>query len=112
MVTEYDEYLGYDADHDDANQYCIHGTWIGSWWGPDYLCYYCEDGLSAEASFSIKAGNAYYHAKEKIKELMMPYHSGKFIFQLGAESDNCVDLDTCRTFRWRYLATIQELLWE
>lgn len=24
--------------------YCKHGTYIGSWWGPDYLCGYCEDG--------------------------------------------------------------------
>ena len=39
-----DERLGYDADHSDPRQYCRHGTWIGSWWGPDYLCPHCEAG--------------------------------------------------------------------
>lgn len=48
MPTEQDEVLGYDADHEDPSQYCQHGTWIGSWWGPDYLCHWCELGYSAE----------------------------------------------------------------
>lgn len=47
-MEQYDEELGYDADHSDNSQYCIHGTFIGSWWGPDYLCGYCEDGVSLE----------------------------------------------------------------
>lgn len=34
--------LGYDADFGDRSQYCRHGTFIGSWWGPDYMCPYCE----------------------------------------------------------------------
>lgn len=34
----------YDEDFSDSRQYCKHGTFIGSWWGPDYLCYYCETG--------------------------------------------------------------------
>jgi hypothetical protein len=42
--AEYDEMLGYDADHTDDSQYCRHGTFIGSWWGPDYLCQWCELG--------------------------------------------------------------------
>lgn len=46
MSAEWDEELGYDADHSDARQYCEHGTWIGSWWGPDYLCGYCEEGVT------------------------------------------------------------------
>lgn len=44
-----DEVLGYDADHGDERQYCQHGTWIGSWWGPDYLCGACESGISGDA---------------------------------------------------------------
>lgn len=36
--------LGYDADVTDSRQYCEHGTFIGSPWGPDYLCFYCETG--------------------------------------------------------------------
>jgi hypothetical protein len=42
----YDDRLGYDADHNDDSQYCIHGTFIGSWWGPDYMCGWCEEGAS------------------------------------------------------------------
>jgi hypothetical protein len=41
-----EELLGYDADFSDPRQYCKHGTFIGSWWGPDYLCGYCEMGVS------------------------------------------------------------------
>lgn len=48
MVTELDEHLGYDADHDDPRQFCEHGTFMGSWWGPDYMCGWCEDGASVE----------------------------------------------------------------
>jgi hypothetical protein len=36
--------LGYDADISDPGQYCRHGTFIGSWWGPDYMCFKCEMG--------------------------------------------------------------------
>lgn len=38
----------YDEDYQDPEQRCIHGTFIGSWWGPDYLCGYCEDGTSLD----------------------------------------------------------------
>jgi hypothetical protein len=38
--------LDYDGDTNDRSQYCQHGTFIGSWWGPDYLCWACEEGLS------------------------------------------------------------------
>lgn len=34
----------YDEDYSDPRQYCAHGTFIGSWWGPDYMCYWCETG--------------------------------------------------------------------
>jgi hypothetical protein len=38
--------LGYDADLGDRSQYCKHGRFIGSWWGPDYICGACEDGIA------------------------------------------------------------------
>lgn len=38
--------LPYDGDTNDESQYCKHGTFIGSWWGPDYMCGLCEDGVS------------------------------------------------------------------
>ena len=34
----------YDWDMSDKSQYCKHGKFIGSWWGPDILCGYCEAG--------------------------------------------------------------------
>ena len=37
-----EEYLGYDDTH------CIHGTFVGGWAGPDYMCRWCEDGVSLE----------------------------------------------------------------
>lgn len=43
-ADEINESLGYDADVTDSSQYCKHGTFIGSWWGPDYLCSWCEMG--------------------------------------------------------------------
>lgn len=36
----------YDWDQSDDSQYCQHGTFTGSWWGPDLLCQWCEDGVS------------------------------------------------------------------
>lgn len=36
----------YDEDLNDERQWCMHGTFIGSWWGPDYLCGLCEDGAT------------------------------------------------------------------
>lgn len=36
--------LPYDGDLNDPKQRCRHGTFIGSWWGPDYLCLQCELG--------------------------------------------------------------------
>lgn len=34
----------WDWDYDDPRQRCPHGTFIGSWWGPDLLCPQCESG--------------------------------------------------------------------
>lgn len=39
----------YDEDLNDSNQRCKHGTFIGSWWGPDYLCGLCEMGADYHA---------------------------------------------------------------
>ncbi len=63
MPTDQDELLGYDADHEDPSQYCIHGTWIGSWWGPDYICQWCEDGYSAEEAELCRLNMSIRNAK-------------------------------------------------
>jgi hypothetical protein len=34
----------FDWDQSDSSQYCRHGRFIGSWWGPDILCGACEAG--------------------------------------------------------------------
>jgi len=48
--------LPYDGDTNNPSQYCKHGTFIGSWWGPDYLCQACEDGEPAyEPTFDENA---------------------------------------------------------
>ena len=46
QVIEDDYEVGdeYDWDRNDRSQYCKHGKFIGSWWGPDILCGYCEAG--------------------------------------------------------------------
>lgn len=43
----------YDEDYSDPRQYCAHGTFIGSWWGPDYMCYYCETGESPPTPLQV-----------------------------------------------------------
>lgn len=34
----------YDWDRNDPRQRCKHGTFIGSWAGPDLMCFDCEMG--------------------------------------------------------------------
>lgn len=42
-----ESYLGYDDTH------CEHGTFVGGWAGPDYMCHWCEDGVSVEEMRAI-----------------------------------------------------------
>lgn len=28
--------------------YCEHGTYIGTWCGPDYICGFCEQGITVD----------------------------------------------------------------
>ena len=44
MSVDYTEDDRYDWDRSDDRQYCRHGSFIGSWWGPDLLCHWCESG--------------------------------------------------------------------
>jgi hypothetical protein len=66
--AEIDEDLGYDADHEDSSQYCQHGTFIGSWWGPDYLCQWCEDGISAAEMRRILIAERRYEAEQRLAQ--------------------------------------------
>lgn len=38
----------YDWDRTDSRQYCEHGTFIGSSWGPDLMCGDCEMGYTVK----------------------------------------------------------------
>lgn len=58
----------YDEDLNDARQRCEHGTFIGSWWGPDYLCGYCEDGISVQEMYAIQAESARWGAERLVAE--------------------------------------------
>jgi hypothetical protein len=50
FVSDYDEQmdaiqhglLTYEGTH------CVHGTFVGNWAGPDYMCGYCEMGVTDE----------------------------------------------------------------
>lgn len=56
--TDYTEADRWDWDTNDDRQYCEHGTFIGSWWGPDILCQWCEAGISAPEAEAIMERNA------------------------------------------------------
>ena len=45
----------HDEDLSDDRQFCKHGRFIGSWWGPDYMCGLCEDGVTDEEYAEICA---------------------------------------------------------
>lgn len=42
--NDYEHGDEWDWDRNDKSQYCEHGNFIGSWWGPDILCGRCEMG--------------------------------------------------------------------
>lgn len=42
ISSDYEYGDEWDWDREDPNQYCRHGSFIGSWWGPDILCMNCE----------------------------------------------------------------------
>lgn len=69
MTSDLDEQLGYDADHDDPRQYCEHGTFIGSWWGPDYLCHWCEAGVSVEEMRESLRQQAIHQLRSRLEPL-------------------------------------------
>jgi len=42
IEDDYEEGDRWDWDKNDKSQYCKHGSFIGSWWGPDISCFKCE----------------------------------------------------------------------
>lgn len=64
MIDDYEYGDEWDWDRNDSSQHCRHGTFIGSWWGPDILCGACEDGLSVEADRYCKLRTAVRRAED------------------------------------------------
>jgi len=46
MHDDYTEADRWDWDYTADDQHCEHGTFIGSWWGPDLMCQWCEAGIT------------------------------------------------------------------
>jgi hypothetical protein len=112
--ADLDEQLGYDADHSDERQYCRHGKWIGSWWGPDYLCGSCEDGLSVEAAEYIEARNDERRAREALKTAMQWYDFGRFVWvaadDWGLQGKSGGAIDAIRHARLKFMQQVMENL--
>ena len=60
--------MSYDEDYQDPRQRCKHGTFIGSWWGPDYLCMDCEMGTSDYEYVIGKAHEVLWRAQSQFGE--------------------------------------------
>lgn len=69
--TEDPRYLEYDGDLCDDDQRCEHGIFIGSSWGPDILCGYCEEGISAEEMERSILLDRHYSANKTFR-MMIP----------------------------------------
>lgn len=69
---------GYDPAYDDPDNhqfYCQHGTYIGSPYGPDYMCMWCEDGISAKKMHAIVAKRMEMSKKHDVDLLWHLYTS-------------------------------------
>lgn len=55
--------LSYDDTH------CVHGTFVGNWAGPDYMCGYCEMGVSDE---DFLAGRASAERRDRRVSALKP----------------------------------------
>ena len=58
ITDDYTEADRWDWDQSNPDQHCIHGKFIGSSWGPDLLCQWCEDGVSLAEYRSIMRAEA------------------------------------------------------
>ena len=69
--TEDPSYLEYDGDLQDEAQRCEHGKFIGSWWGPDILCHYCEEGISVEDMNRRHLSEKWYIADKTFRMIVL-----------------------------------------
>lgn len=62
--------------------YCQHGTFVGSAYGPDYLCGWCEDGIS-DYDYALMKG--YNSVRDELKKLS--HELGLAIINVVADND-------------------------
>lgn len=93
ITDDYTESDRWDWDQSDESQHCEHGTFIGSWWGPDILCHWCEAGISADEAEQIEMQHLLREATDKIDRM------NKFIRQacdlLGIARGIQLAMDIC-----------------
>ena len=63
-MKEAPRYTGHTGEG--GSLYCEHGTYLGTWYGPDYLCGACEDGVNMYAYAIASAGYAYTREMQHI----------------------------------------------
>jgi len=51
-------------DEEPHPEYCRHGTYVGCWWGPDYLCGACEMDID-DRRWALNIGWDNYRAGRK-----------------------------------------------
>jgi hypothetical protein len=89
------EYYGHDATH------CEHGTFVGGWDGPDYLCQWCEDGVALEEYQAIgreRESRAFRHQAvwDHRAKVIVKYHDAE---ETGAATQAQFD-DIVRATIW------------
>lgn len=100
-VCQTNDRLGYDADVSDPSQYCKHGTFIGSSWGPDYLCSACESGYEPAIAWMERRARRTRHMKSHGKDRI----GTKTVRELVAHMIRLAEHQNETTARW---ATITE----
>ena len=69
MHDDYTEADRWDWDTTADDQHCEHGTFIGSWWGPDLMCHWCEAGVTVEEVEQIERNTRLQEATATISRM-------------------------------------------
>jgi hypothetical protein len=90
VESDYEPLSDYDDQMDairlglqsEADSYCVHGTFVGNWAGPDYMCGYCEMGVSVE---ELEAERRWVERRDARRKLLRP-KLAQLIEQVNAEA--------------------------
>ena len=83
-----------ESDLDVPDYYCVHGTFLGNPYGADYMCGWCEDGISYDEFVEHKK----YQHMRKMKEQILATLWGD-IFDL-TRTYACIPTGGTRGDRW------------